>query len=116
MKPRKLQSNAASKGWLQNFKARRKISHFCVSGESADVPENLVKGWHDRLWGLNQGYDLCDVQNADETASFYRVLPNKSLSEKGKQCKGGELSKKRKAVVLFANSAEGKPSTVGAGC
>ena len=58
-------------------------------------------------WRLNQGYDLCDVWNADERASFYRVLPNKSLSEKGKQCKGGELSKKRKAAVLFANAAGG---------
>ncbi|CAH3150799.1 unnamed protein product [Porites evermanni] len=43
-----------------------------------------------------------DIWNMDETGCFYRALPDKSLSEKAKKCKGG---KKRKPVVIgkYAN-------------
>ena len=36
------------------------------------------------------GYKAEDVWNEDEMGYFYRALPNKSLSERKKECKGGE--------------------------
>ena len=47
--------------------------------------------------------------------SFFRALPDKSLSEKAKKCKGGKKSKERLTVALIA-SATGekmKPIVIG---
>ena len=40
------------------------------------------------------GYKAEDVWNEDETGCFYRALPDKSLSEKKKECKGGKSPRK----------------------
>ena len=50
------QSNfKASSGWLQSFK-----NHFqlMISGETADVPQETIEGWFERLKVLIQGYEM----------------------------------------------------------
>ena len=61
------------------------------------------------------GYKAEDVWNKDETGCFYRALPDKSLSEKKKECKGGEKSKERLTIAFFANVAGGteQPIVIG---
>ena len=44
----------ASNGWLNN-KKRHNIGQFVVSGESADVSEDVVVAWLDRLRSLLSG-------------------------------------------------------------
>ena len=50
-----------------------------------------------------------------ETGCFYRALPEKSLSEKAKICKGGKKSKERLTVAFFVSSAgeRRKPVLIG---
>ena len=39
--------------------------------ECADVPEETVAGWHERLKFIMNGYQPQDVWNIDETGCFY---------------------------------------------
>jgi hypothetical protein len=43
------------------------------------------------------------VYNADETALFYKLMPNKTLALKGKRCTGSKNSKERITVLLCTN-------------
>nr|XP_058945304.1 tigger transposable element-derived protein 6-like [Pocillopora verrucosa] len=51
----------------------------------------------------------------DETGCFYRALPDKSLSEKAKKCKGGKKSKEWLTVAFFvsATGERRKPVVIG---
>lgn len=95
----------ASNGWLENFKKRRGIAQFTISGEAASVPDELVDSWKERLSELLLGCDDTEVWNADETACFFRALPNKTLGQKKQKCSGGKQSKERITVVHFASAA-----------
>ena len=81
----------ASNGWLQKWKNRHNICDFRISGEDGgDASAGTLKSWAERLPVLVKGYELKDVLNADETGLYWRALPGKSLSVKGKKCKGGK--------------------------
>ena len=101
----------ASNGWLEKFKIRYNIKGMTVSGESGEVREETVQSWKERLPVILAGYSPQDILNMDETGKFYRALPNKSLSEAAKQCRGGKQSKERITCVFFVNAAGGKRET-----
>ena len=90
----------ASNGWLDSFKKRHNIRQFTISGEAADVSDETVEGWRDRLESIMMGYKAEDVWNVDEMGCFYRALPDKSLSEKKKECKGGKVQRKAYHCIL----------------
>ena len=45
----------ASNGWLESFKKRHNIRQFTISGESADVSEETVQDWYEKLNVLMDG-------------------------------------------------------------
>ncbi|XP_068742381.1 tigger transposable element-derived protein 6-like [Montipora capricornis] len=71
-----------------------------------------VESWQERVKEISRGYAPRDVWNEDETGSFWKALPEKSLSEKGKRCRGGKNSMQRVTVAFFVNAAGGKESPV----
>ena len=106
---------AASNGWLEAWKKRNNIKGAVLSGKAADVREEDVTSWKERLGDLCKGYDPKDIFNADETGLFFRTLPNRSLVVRKDSCKGGKQSKQR-ITVLLAASAMGeklKPLVIG---
>lgn len=44
-----------------------------------------------------------NIYNADETALFWQLLPNKTLAEKGDKCRGEKKSKLRVSVLVASN-------------
>lgn len=105
----------ASNGWLQKFQARHNIKCTILSGESAEVDPDVVEDWSKRLANISAGYELRNIFNCDETGLFFRLLPSRSLVEKGQTCHGGKKSKERFTVLLCA-SATGekiKPVVIG---
>ena len=64
--------------------------------------------WQERLKILLTGYRAEDIWNEDETGCFYRALPEKTLAERKKECRGGKKAKERLTVALFVNAAGGK--------
>jgi hypothetical protein len=57
----------ASDGWLQKWRKRNNISFKCISGEAADVNEEDVAQFKDKLPSMLLGYKPEDVYNADES-------------------------------------------------
>ena len=94
----------ASNGWLDSFKKRHSIKQMTVSGECGDVRDETVSGWKERLKTLMIGYKPEDIWNTDETGCFYRALPEKTLSDKKKECRGGKKAKERITVSFFVSA------------
>jgi hypothetical protein len=96
-----------SNGWLMRFQKRHQIAFRTISGEAQDMDPGVVANWKVAIGQLIGGYALRDVYNCDETGLFFRGLPDKTLAERGEQCKGGKLAKQR-VTILFTASAEGE--------
>ena len=64
---------------------------------------------------LSQYYNKENIFHCDETSLFFKAMPNKSLTVKRDECKGGKKSKER-VTVLFSVSSVGeklKPLVIG---
>lgn len=105
----------ASNGWLDSFKLRHRLTFGVVSGEGNDVDQSVVLNWIEKLPELLGQYDVKDIANCDETALFFRAMPNKSLRFKGEKCTGGKHSKERLTVMhcVFADGAFETPLVIG---
>lgn len=107
----------ASIGWLDNWKNRYGVIFKKASGEGASVDETTTVDWVNNVWPcLKDGFQSKDIFNADETALFYRLLPDKTMEFKGKECHGGKESKERLTILLCANatgSEKLKPLVIG---
>ncbi|XP_030767349.1 jerky protein homolog-like [Sitophilus oryzae] len=68
----------ASSGWLDKFKARRGIRFLKVCGERVSSDAEAVAPFQLKLQALIEKMQLTkeQVYNADESALFWRVLPN----------------------------------------
>lgn len=98
------ESFKASDGWLQNFKHRHEITFKKICGESSSVNRDTVNLFKEETAKkIMENYSENDIFNADETALFYKLLPDRSLVFKGETCKGVTRSKQRITVLLGAN-------------
>lgn len=94
----------ASNGWLNRFKHRHSIVCRAICGESASVDDEIVDDWAaQKLPKLIKGYKMRDIYNADESGLFYRLLPNRTLTEQDRDCKGGKKSKERLTIMPCCN-------------
>ena len=92
------------------------ISFKTSCGESNSVDENSVALWKTKLRDICEGYEAKNIANCDETALFFKVLPNKTLHLKNEKCSGGKLSKDRITLMLtvFADGSKlQKPLIIG---
>jgi hypothetical protein len=65
---------SASNGWIGRL--RHNIVYRNLSGESRSVDSETVEDWNNyRLLQEIEGYDLCDINNADETGLFFSLQP-----------------------------------------
>lgn len=95
----------ASSGWLHRFRQRNAITWQTVSGEEKAADEAAAATWREeRFREMVASYRATDVFNADETACFYQLLPDKTMHFKGEECKGGKKSKVRITVLYCCNS------------
>jgi len=77
-----------SVGWLDRFKARYNIVFRDASGDAAAVNSDVCDA--KRLPDL---LSANAPRQTDETGSFCRLLPHKTMSFKGDSCHGGKQSK-----------------------
>ena len=56
-------------GWLDRWKKHYFSSEVPLSGESAEVLEETIQKWKERLGPICSGYYLKDIFNADETGT-----------------------------------------------
>ncbi|KAH8039618.1 hypothetical protein HPB51_007818 [Rhipicephalus microplus] len=83
----------ASAGCLFRFRQRNGITWQVVSGEEKAADKEGADSWrNDRFREVAESYSEDDIFNADETACFYQLLPDRTMHFKGQQCKGGKKS------------------------
>ena len=102
----------ASNGWLAAFKRQHNICNMSVAGEEGDVRPEIVESWSERAREITRGWKAEAVWNMDETGSFWRGLPEKSLSERGQRCRGGKKAKQRNTWTFFVNAAGKKEDPI----
>ena len=102
----------ASNGRLQCFKQRYNLKKMANAGEEGDVSEETLESWNERVREITRGWSPENVWNMDETGSFWRGLPDTSLKEKGRQCRGGKQAKQRHTWAFFVNAAGEKEDPI----
>ena len=93
-----------SQGWLNRFKKRHLIKQYTLSGEAANVDRTSVENEIKKIKEKIKSYELSSVYNCDETALFYRMIPDKSLSTKSESHHGVKRAKDRITILLCCNS------------
>jgi hypothetical protein len=91
-----------SAGWISKFKARYKITCRTIQGESGSVDENYIKIEREKLKKVTATYSRDDIYNLDETALFFKLQPNKTLSNG--DASGEKISKDRLTIALCCNA------------
>ena len=80
------------------------MSKQLIKGESGSVDLNVVTAWReDELQDILRRYEAADVYNADETALFWKCLPDRTLCFKGDQIEGRKAPKDRITIMTAAN-------------
>lgn len=94
----------ASNGWLQGLKNRYKIVGRMISGKSSSVDSKGAASWvEQKLPGISEWYEPHDTYNTDDTALFYEMLPNRTLTLRGGICHIGKQSTHRLTVLHCDN-------------
>jgi len=93
-----------STGWLGNFKDRFGITIHTVHGEAASVDTAYVARERIKLYDISRQYDRRNIFNFDETALFYKLPPNKTLSDIGVAAIGEKYSKERLTIAFCASA------------
>ena len=78
-----------SNGWLDRWKKRYNVKRMNISGESESGNCRFVEGedTSENIWNL------------DETACFWKALPDHGFGKRGSQCKGGKKVKQRVTIA-----------------
>ncbi|GBO40376.1 Tigger transposable element-derived protein 4 [Araneus ventricosus] len=102
-----IENFSASNGWLDRSRIRNNITFRSLSDEAAYLDPGLYEDWQKRLPLLLAGHDNEDIFNMDETALFFRALPNKSVIQKSEEARGGKIPKEL-LIICFRVSAAGE--------
>jgi hypothetical protein len=95
---------SASNGWLEKFSVRHDIRMRSLSGESADVEQDIVTSWTVQVRHLLSTYELKDIFNCDETGLFWRASPRKTLTVSTEQSNGHKIAKERLTILLTVSA------------
>ncbi|KAE8218144.1 hypothetical protein CF319_g7920 [Tilletia indica] len=93
-----------SSGWLSCFKSRHGLKSFRLHGEAASSSVLDVRAEQERLKVLLDGWERKNIFNMDETASFYRLVPDRCLMQAYSSKSGVKIDKTRITIALCANA------------
>lgn len=96
-----------SNGWLESFADRHQLKMANLHGEGAEVSEEVVEQWMEKIPELCVGYEPKNIFNVDETGMFFRAVPTKSFITKDERAAGTKVLKER-FTVLVGGSATGE--------
>lgn len=102
-----LEQFKASSGWLFRFRRRHNISSKKICGEILSADLEAVEPFRKKLNDVikNEGYQLSQIYNFDETSLFWRNLPDNTQASKAeKTTPGRKISKERVSALLCANA------------
>jgi hypothetical protein len=92
-----------SNGWLAAFQNRESIRDRTLFGEDGSTPAAAAKAMIPIRQAL-EAYDPKDIFNCDETALYWKRIPDRSLTTKALP---GQKQQKARISVLFCCNADG---------
>jgi len=113
---RLLEKFSASRGWLNGFKRRYFLKSFKICGEAGSVNAESVTLCQERTQINLNGFSPENIYNCDETALYWRCLPDRTLDAIGSKVTGSKGNKERLTVLLCSNSTGSdmrKPLVIG---
>lgn len=95
-----------SNGFIDKWLNRYNIALKGIHGEAKTYNEASLAEWKDTtLPTILSEYSLSDIYNADETALFYKQLPDKTYEQRGVAAAAVPKSKQRLTVLLCTNAS-----------
>ncbi|XP_068697449.1 tigger transposable element-derived protein 6-like [Montipora foliosa] len=94
------------------WKQRHSVEQTSVAGEERDVCQEILESWRERVKELIRGFEPADMWNQDETGTMWKALPEKSLAERSKRCRGGKNAKQKITAAFFVNAVGGKETPI----
>jgi hypothetical protein len=94
----------ASDKWISGLKKRHNLLFTSLRGESDSVDQTVIDNWNQKLKEIINGYKPEDVYNFDETALFYKLMPNKSFVFDNESKKGQKQNKNRITIGCLTNA------------
>ena len=88
----------------QKFQNRHNICLKSICGEAKGADQALIEDGRLAIKRVTKDFASEDIYNNDETAKFFRLLPNKTLASKGSNVSGLKQSKDRITIGCCANS------------
>ena|SRR5438128_10820706 len=86
---------------MYNFKKRKNIKQYRVTGEAGSAPAEDLPKYRQELKSLISQYNSEDVYNADETALYWKLEPSKTLARR--PVTGIKKPKDRITIMLACN-------------
>lgn len=96
----------ASYGWYQKFAKLYSIRNLQICGEKLSSRADLVPQFKAKINNIieTEGFSSEQIYNADESALFYKMLPNKTLvHSKENSAPGRKINKERVTFLCCAN-------------
>ena len=96
----------SSDGWFNRWKKRHDLRYTKVYGEASEADEEAAAMWtNENMQELLKKYELSDIHNADETAFYFRALPDFTYVKKSsrKLPRGSKVAKDRLTVLVCCN-------------
>jgi hypothetical protein len=91
-----------STGWLCAFQKRHRFKSFKQYGEASSAPADAVYRGRQELIDIINNFDLKDVYNIDETGLFFRMAPDRTISQV--RIPGKKKNKERVTILLGCNA------------
>ena len=113
----KLEMFKASNGWLQGFQSRHHIKSYNITGESGSVELGSVILSRERVSEVAAKYLPQNIYNCDETALYWKCIPDRTLARIGSKTLQGRKQPKDRVTVLLCCNLTGsdmrKPMVIG---
>ena len=96
------QLNEFTASWFYRWK-KRHVSYIKLHGEASEVNTKAAAEWTSgNMQELLKRYEPANIYNADETALYFRALPDSTYVDKAtrKQARGTKVAKDRLTVLI----------------
>ena len=90
--------------WINRWKERHCVSWKKLAGEASSVNSTVVDEWvESRIPLLCNEFPPTDIYNVDETAFFWKSMPDHTLAFRNEAVRGGKQSKERVTLLVGAS-------------
>ena len=87
--------------WINSWKSRHSIRFKFMSGEARSINNEMVSDWKEnRLRDILHKYRAEDIYNVDESALFWKLLPDQTLAFKKEKIHRGKKSKEQVTILV----------------